>query len=97
MSDPRYPIGKFSYTDPLTAEQKQQYLTDIEQTPAWLRAALRGLLDHQLDTPYRDGGWTPRQVAHHVADSHMNFEDLPGDAERLGIRDLPPHAGEPAR
>jgi len=72
MSDPRYPIGKFSYAGPLTAEQKQQYLTDIEQTPARLRAALRGLSDQQLDTPYRDGGWTPRQVAHHVADSHMN-------------------------
>ena len=72
MSDPRYPIGKFSYSDPLTAEQKQQYLSDIEQTPARLRASLRGLSDQQLDTPYREGGWTPRQVAHHVADSHMN-------------------------
>jgi len=72
MSDPRYPIGKFSYTAPLTAEQKQQYLADIEQTPARLRAALRGLSDRQLDTPYRDGGWTLRQVAHHVPDSHMN-------------------------
>ena len=72
MSDPRYPIGKFSYSGPLTAEQKQQYLADIEQTPARLRAALRGLSDQQLDTPYRDGGWTPRQVAHHVPDSHMN-------------------------
>jgi len=72
MSNPRYPIGKFSYSGPLTAEQKQQYLTDIEQTPARLRAALRGLSDQQLDTPYRDGGWTPRQVAHHVPDSHMN-------------------------
>jgi len=72
MSDPRYPIGKFSYTAPLTSEQKQQYLADIEQTPTCLRAALRGLSDQQLDTPYREGGWTPRQVAHHVADSHMN-------------------------
>src|ERR1035441_965526 len=72
MSDPRYPIGKFSYSGPLTAEQKQQCIADIEQTPARLRAALRGLSDQQLNTPYRDGGWTPRQVAHHVADSHMN-------------------------
>src|ERR1700690_3784358 len=72
MSDPRYPIGKFSYTGPLTAEQKQQCLSDIEQTPARLRAALRGLSNDQLDTPYRDGGWTLRQVAHHVPDSHMN-------------------------
>jgi hypothetical protein len=72
MPDPRYPIGKFSYSGPLTAEQKQQCLADIEQTPARLRAALRGLSDQQLNTPYRDGGWTPRQVAHHVPDSHMN-------------------------
>jgi hypothetical protein len=72
MPDSRYPIGKFSYSEPLTAEQKEQYLTDIEQTPARLRAALRGLSDQQLDTPYRDGGWTLRQVAHHVSDSHMN-------------------------
>ena len=72
MSDPHYPIGKFSYTGPLTAEQKHQCLTDIEQTPARLRAALHGLSDQQLNTPYRDGGWTLRQVAYHVADSHMN-------------------------
>jgi hypothetical protein len=72
MFDPHYPIGELSYTSPLTAEQKQQYLTDIEQTPARLRAALRGLSRQHLDTPYRDGGWTLRQVAHHVADSHMN-------------------------
>ena len=72
MPDPRYPIGKFSYAGPPSPEQKQQYLTDIEQTPARLRAALRGLSDQQLDTPYRDGGWTLRQVAHHVPDSHMN-------------------------
>jgi uncharacterized damage-inducible protein DinB len=72
MSDPRYPIGKFSYAGPLAAEQKQECLADIEQTPARLRAALRGLSDAQLDTPYRDGGWTLRQVAHHVPDSHMN-------------------------
>jgi uncharacterized damage-inducible protein DinB len=72
MSDPRYPIGKFSYTGPLTDEQKQQHLTTVEQTPARLRAALSGLTEEQLDTPYRDGGWTLRQVAHHVADSHLN-------------------------
>src|SRR5580698_3422259 len=72
MPDPRYPIGKFSYAGPPSPEQKQQYLSDIEQTPERLRAALRGLSDQQLDTPYRDGGWTLRQVAHHVPDSHMN-------------------------
>ena len=72
MPDPRYPIGKFSYTGPLTAEQKQECLNNIEQTPARLRTALSGLSDQQLNTPYRDGGWTLRQLAHHVPDSHMN-------------------------
>jgi uncharacterized damage-inducible protein DinB len=72
MTDPRYPIGKFSYTGPLTADQKKQFLDDIEQTPARLREAVRGLSDAQLDTPYRDGGWSVRQVVHHVPDSHMN-------------------------
>lgn len=70
--DPRYPIGKFSYTGPLTSEQKQECLADVELTPTRLRAALHGLSDKQLDTPYREGGWTLRQVAHHIPDSHMN-------------------------
>jgi uncharacterized damage-inducible protein DinB len=72
MSDPRYPIGKFSCDGTLTPAQKKQYLNDIEQTPARLRAAVRGLSDEQLNTPYREGGWTVRQLAHHVPDSHMN-------------------------
>src|SRR5277367_3149794 len=70
MSDLRFPIGKFSYSGPLTAEQKAQHLDNIEQAPANLRAAVSGLNDAQLDTPYRDGGWTVRQLVHHVADSH---------------------------
>ena len=72
MSDPRYPIGKFSFDGTLAPDQKKQYLNDIEQTPARLRAAVSGLSDQQLNTPYREGGWTVRQVAHHVPDSHMN-------------------------
>lgn len=72
MPDPRYPIGKFSFEGPLTAEQKKQYLNDIEQAPARLRTAVRGLSEQQLNTPYREGGWTVRQLAHHVPDSHMN-------------------------
>ena len=72
MSDPRYPIGKFTYDGTLTEQQKQQYLNDVELTPANLRAALFGLSEQQLDTPYRNGGWSVRQVTHHVADSHMN-------------------------
>lgn len=71
-ADPRYPIGKFHYEGALNEQQKAQYLDDIEQTPARLRAAVRGLSEQQLDTPYRDGGWTVRQVVHHVPDSHMN-------------------------
>src|SRR5258707_1879417 len=72
MTDPRYPIGKFTFDGTLTTDQKKQYLNDIEQTPAHLRAAVAGLSDQQLNTPYREGGWTVRQVAHHVPDSHMN-------------------------
>jgi uncharacterized damage-inducible protein DinB len=72
MSDPRYPIGKFSVSGPLTEEQRQQCLTDIDQAPDRLRTSLHGLSNQQLNTPYRDGGWTLRQVAHHIADSHMN-------------------------
>jgi uncharacterized damage-inducible protein DinB len=72
MADPRYPIGKFSFAGPLSEDQKARFLDDIEQTPARLRAAVKGLSAQQLDTPYRDGGWTVRQVVHHVPDSHLN-------------------------
>jgi uncharacterized damage-inducible protein DinB len=72
MSDPRFPIGKFSYQGPPTPEQKRQFLDEIEQAPARLRAAVAGLSDQQLETPYRDGGWTVRQLVHHVPDSHLN-------------------------
>jgi len=72
MSDPRYPVGKFSFEGPLSEEQKTKFLDEIEQTPARLKAAVQGLSAQQLDTPYRDGGWTVRQVVHHVPDSHMN-------------------------
>jgi len=72
MTDSRYPIGKFTYEGPLTEEQKKRYLGDIAETPANLRTALKGLSDSQLDTPYREGGWTLREVAHHVPDSHLN-------------------------
>lgn len=67
-----YPIGKFSYTGPLTRSQGDAAIETIAQTPAKLRAAVRGLSPEQLDTPYRPGGWTVRQVAHHVPDSHLN-------------------------
>ena len=72
MPDLRYPIGKFKYDSPPTSEQKRELLHDIEQAPAHLRAAVKGLSDQQLDTPYRPEGWTVRQVVHHVPDSHLN-------------------------
>jgi hypothetical protein len=72
MADPRYPIGKFSFDGTLTEQQKSKFLDDIEKTPARLEAAIHGLTEKQLDTPYRDGGWTVRQVIHHVPDSHLN-------------------------
>jgi len=72
MTDLRYPIGKFSYDGPLTEERRRAFLNDIGQAPANLRAAVKGLSEAQLDTPYRPGGWTVRQVVHHLPDSHMN-------------------------
>jgi hypothetical protein len=71
--DPRYPIGRFERpTTSLTAAQRAAAIDTIAKAPAELRAAVRGLNDSQLDTPYRDGGWTVRQVVHHVPDSHLN-------------------------
>jgi uncharacterized damage-inducible protein DinB len=72
MTDPRFPIGKFHYDGPPSQDQKQQFLAEIDQTPTNLREAIKGLSDAQLDTPYRDGGWTVRQVVHHMPDSHIN-------------------------
>src|SRR5216117_555290 len=70
--DPRYPIGQFNWTGPNTAEQRARFIDDIAAAPQKMRSAVTGLTDAQLDTPYRDGGWTVRQVVHHVPDSHMN-------------------------
>ena len=72
MNDPRYPIGKFQPVQSLTAQQRAKCIDTIEATPSRLRSAVAGLSQTQLDTPYRDGGWTLRQVVHHVPDSHMN-------------------------
>ena len=68
----KYPIGKFSFNANAEEKEIQQWILDIEQLPFLLREAVKGLSDPQLDTPYRDGGWTGRQVVHHLADSHMN-------------------------
>jgi len=72
MNDPRFPVGKFEYEGVPTEKQKQVMLQEIEDTPKNLRAAVKGLSDKQLDTPYREGGWTVRQLIHHVPDSHVN-------------------------
>lgn len=70
--DLRYPIGDFSFPDKVTPQEREAYLQDIERLPINLRAVVTGLTDEQLDTPYREGGWTIRQVVHHVPDSHLN-------------------------
>ena len=70
--DPRYPIGAFAPPDPLTPTQVDTWIDEIAALPGALRRAVAPLTEHQLDTPYRPGGWTVRQVVHHVADSHMN-------------------------
>ena len=70
--DPRYPIGKYTPPQEVTPALRQQAISVIAETPAKFRAAVSGLNDAQLDTPYREGGWTVRQVAHHVPDSHLN-------------------------
>jgi uncharacterized damage-inducible protein DinB len=72
MSDPCYPIGKFNGQAPVNQTEREKFIQDIEETPAKLKAAVQGLSDKQFDTPYRDGGWTVRQVVHHVPDSHLN-------------------------
>jgi uncharacterized damage-inducible protein DinB len=72
MADARFPIGKFNGQPPANAAEREKFLKDIEETPNRLRAAIQRLSDEQLNTPYRDGGWTVRQVVHHVPDSHLN-------------------------
>jgi DinB superfamily len=71
-SDLRYPIGNFESISTLTADQRRQAIDAIAETPARLAAAVANLTPAQIDTPYRPGGWTVRQLVHHIADSHMN-------------------------
>ena len=68
----RYPIGRVTIATEVSAADRGEWLAQIAETPARLRAAVAGLTDQQLDTRYRDGGWTVRQVAHHLADEHLN-------------------------
>jgi DinB superfamily len=71
-SDLRYPIGKFEFVSTLTPEERFADIDAIAEVPARLRSAVAGLSPTQLDTPYRPGGWTVRQLVHHIGDSHMN-------------------------
>ena len=68
----RYPIGKFRFPEAVSTAERNTFVEQIAQAPERLRAAVSGLGDAQLDTPYRPGGWTVRQVVHHVPDSHLN-------------------------
>jgi uncharacterized damage-inducible protein DinB len=68
----RYPIGTFEFDGELTVSVVEEWIREIEVLPSLLRDAVKDLDDEQLNTPYRKGGWTVRQVVHHLADSHMN-------------------------
>lgn len=70
--DLRYPIGEFKFAAPFTEAEREACIAKIEKTPADMRAAVAGLDEQQLDTPYRPEGWTVRQVVHHVPESHLN-------------------------
>ncbi|HJY88297.1 MAG TPA: bacillithiol transferase BstA [Candidatus Acidoferrales bacterium] len=69
--DLRYPIGQFKYEGELSDEQRSRAIREIAEVPVKLRAAVQGLNEEQLNTPYRPEGWTVRQVVHHLPDSHL--------------------------
>jgi DinB superfamily len=71
-TDLRYPVGRFHRPEEVTPAQRAELLNELDALPAQLTAAVAGLGERQLDTPYRPGGWTVRQVVHHYADSHLN-------------------------
>ncbi|MCM3759569.1 putative metal-dependent hydrolase [Alkalihalobacillus oceani] len=70
--DERYPIGQFEYSGDPSSTVIKGWIEEVERMPAALRTAIAGLDEEQLNTPYRVGGWTVRQVVHHLADSHIN-------------------------
>jgi uncharacterized damage-inducible protein DinB len=73
QQDPRYPVGKFDWSAPEpTAAERKRFIAEVAATPAKMRAAVKGLTPKQFNTPYREGGWTVKQVVHHVPESHMN-------------------------
>jgi len=70
--DSRYPIGRFEYVGESSSPQRDIWISEIDEFPVKLKEAIKDLTEEQLDLVYRDGGWTIRQVVHHLADSHMN-------------------------
>jgi len=70
--DLRYPVGEFRFPKSVSPQELALFIDEIAETPERMRAAITGLSEPQLDTPYRPGGWTVRQLAHHVPDSHIN-------------------------
>ena len=108
MEELRYPTGRFASVErPLTADERGAMIDAIEAHQTNMRAAVAGLSDEQLDTPYRDEGWTVRQVVHHVVDSHVNSyvrfklavaQDHPtiGTYEQALWAELPEAKGAPA-
>jgi uncharacterized damage-inducible protein DinB len=72
QKDPRYPIGRFDRNINITREVRSDFIKTIETLPSQLKKEVENLSPQQLDTPYRDGGWTIRQVVHHIPDSHVN-------------------------
>jgi uncharacterized damage-inducible protein DinB len=68
----QYPIGKYKKPEHIDAGQRERFIQEIAAAPKELRKAVEGLNESQLNTPYREGGWTVRQVVHHLPDSHMN-------------------------
>jgi len=71
-ADLRFPTGRFQRPAELDTDARARAIESIAATPARLREAVRGLSDSQIETPYRPGGWTVRQLVHHVPDSHLN-------------------------
>ena len=72
MADHRYPIGPFSAPETISAADRKDLISELAELPERVRSAVAGLGAKQLDTPYREGGWTVRQVVHHLPDSHAN-------------------------
>ena len=72
MADEKYPIGSFVKKESYSPEDISGYLKQLQQLPGYLQDEIQGFSTQQLDTPYREGGWTVRQLVHHIADSHLH-------------------------